>query len=273
MTDTVIEVAPAESTTSFEATAKVVKEVKVEEAVVEVEKPEDFVEVHGVRADLLENSVKLHLSNGTTRLISYPDFAQTLLTFLDKAQETKVATVRLLPSNLYVIEETVSTLNLGFYFPERIQKVNYRNDIKDRVVPNIILNVYLTKGPNKGDYKFRDAKYYCTNLPLSRLTKTMVTGTGPNINILPFTNVYREGNLCMGGNAVITDFLANDLRPTIWYHDMLWASPFNDDLGVAALKRDSTFRENHSAWYSHLAKLAKDGKGFPYKEITNMTDS
>jgi hypothetical protein len=240
-----------------------------------VENPADFTEVHGTRVDLLENAVKLHLSNGTTRIVSYSDFSQTLLTFLDKAQESKVATLRLLPSNVYAIEEGVSHLNLGFYFPETIQNVNFLGDIERRVVPNIILTVYLTRGAGdkKFDFKFRDARYYCTNLPLARLPREIVSKTGPSISILPFTNVYSEANLCMGNNSIISDFLNNDLRATSWYHDMLWASPFNNDLGVRALKESSKYRDSNSSWYKHLAKLAKDGKGFPYEEVRNMTQS
>lgn len=238
----------------------------------EIEDPADFIEVHGTRVDLLENSVRLHLNNGTTRIVSYSDFAQTMLSFLDKAQESKTASLRLLPPNLYAMEESITHLNLGFYFPERIQNVNYNGDTQPRIVPNIIMNVSLTKGSGakKMDFKYRDARYYCTNLPLGRLSKEIVTKTGPNITLLPFTNVYQEGNLCTGGNAIIHDFLNNDLRQTIWFHDMLWASPFNDDLGVRALRDGSDYGRSHSSWYKHLAQLAKDGKGFPYAELRNM---
>lgn len=240
-----------------------------------VENPDDFIEVHGTRVDLLENGVKLHLNNGTTRVVSYGDFSQALLSFLDKAQESKVATLRMLPSNVYVIEEGVGHLNLGFYYPERIQNVNYLGNIEPRIVPNIILTVYLSRGAGdkKFDFKFRDARYYCTNLPLTRLPREIVTKTGPSISILPFTNVYSEANLCMGGNSIIADFLNNDLRATSWYHDMLWASPFNNDLGVRALTEGSKYRGSNESWYNYLAKLAKEGKGFPYEEVRNMKQS
>lgn len=266
------------TTDTLEPILAVVQEALVPAPAVEAiprEDPKDFIEVHGTRLDLLENAVKLHLSNGTTRIVSYVDVVQTMLSFLDKAQESKVATLRLLPPNVYAIEEGVGHLNLGFYFPERVQNVNYLGDVKPRIVPNIIMTVSLTKGAGdkKLDFKFRDARYYCTNLPLARLSKEIVTKTGPNIMILPFTNVYGEANLCMGGNSIITDFLANDLRGVSWFHDMLWASPFNNDLGVRALKREDPRRERPAEWYKLLAQLAKDGKGFPYSEIQNMTKS
>lgn len=246
------------------------------EAVVEKENPDDFVEVHGTRIDLMENAAKLHLNNGTTRIVSYTDLIQTMLSFLDKAQESKVATLRVLPPNVYVIEEGVGHMNLGFYFPERVQNVNFLGDVLPRIVPNIILTVYLSRGAGdkKSDFKFRDARYYCTNLPLARIPKEIVTKTGPSIMILPFTNVYAEANLCMGQNSIISDFLNNNLSGVSWFHDMLWASPFNNDLGVKALKPGSSFRDQPaSAWYKHLAQLAQDGKGFPYAEIQNMSKS
>lgn len=239
---------------------------------VEPENPNDFIEVHGTRVDLLENAAKLHLSNGATRIISYSDFSQILQSFLDKAQESKVTSLRLLPPNLYAVEESINQIRLGFYFPERVQNINYRGDVQPRIAPNIIITVALSRGSGdkRNDFKYRSAHYYCTNLSLGRLPKQIVTSTGPNIAILPFTNVYGEAVLCTGGNSIIQDYPGNDLRQTIWFHDMLWASPFNDDLGVRALKSDSQYRDSNSSWYKYLAQLAKEGKGFPYSELSNM---
>jgi hypothetical protein len=241
----------------------------------EPENPADFIEVHGTRVDLLENAVRLHLSNGMTKMVSYADFSQTVLSFLDKAQESKSTTLRILPSNVYLIEESIDRLNLCFYFPEKIQNVNYLGEILPRVVPNIILNVSLTRGTGgkKLDFKYHSATYYATNLPLARLPREKITKSGPGISILPFTNVYDNATLCTGSNSLITDFLGNDLRGTIWYHDMLWASPFNNDIGVIAIKSNSDYRGHPASWYAHLAKLAKDGKGFPYDQLEHTRNA
>jgi hypothetical protein len=271
MTEAVIENEVTKPVTS-ESTVKAAIEAIATPTSLEKENPDDFVEVHGTRVDLLENSVRLHLSNGTTRMINYADFSSTLLTFLDKANETSGSITRFLPTNVYVLEEGPGHLNLGFYFPETTKNVNFMGNIRKSVVPNIILNVLLSRGvgSKKYDYKFRGAKYYATNLPLSRLSKEMIKGTGPNIALLPFTNVYDNADLCMGGNAVLQDFPNNDLRPVGWFYEMLWASPFNTDLGLKSLKGDSRFKRDPSVWYSHLAKLATDGKPFPYEELNYM---
>ena len=172
---------------------KKLKAAKVEaKPAVEKENPNDFIEVHGIRIDILETAAQVHLSNGTKKMLSFADLSSSLLTFMDKANETTGTITRYLPTNVYVIEEGPGHLNLGFYFPECVRNVNYLGNTRRSVVPNVILNVMLSRGigTKKYDYKFRGAKYYCTNLPLARLSKEMVKEQGPGITLLPFTNVY-----------------------------------------------------------------------------------
>lgn len=241
-------------------------------AEVPAEKPEDFIEVHGTHVDLLENSVRIHLSNGTTKMITYADFSHTLRTFLDKATESREGSIRLLPSNVYMIEESIDRLTLCFYFPERIQNVNFNGDILPRIVPNIIMNVSLSRGSGtkKNDFTYIQALYYATNLPLARIPSGVVRRGGKGISILPFTNVYSEANLCTGYNTLIKDFPNNDLRQTSWFHDMLWASPFNYDLGVRALAHGGQDRKGIDEWYAQLANCASTGKGFPYDRLPQL---
>lgn len=237
------------------------------------ENPEDYIEVHGTRCDMLENSVRVHLANGMTKMISYADYAHTLLTFLDKAQENREGSVRLLPPNVYLIEESIDRLTLSFYYPECIQNVNFYGTVKPRVVPNIIINVALGRGTGskKNDFTYIIAHYYATNLPLSRLPNSRITRPGKGISLLPFTNVYSEGHLCTGQNSLIKDFPNNDLRQTRWFHDMLWASPFNYDLGVTALRERATTRDSINDWYAELARRAEAKEGFPYERLEHLT--
>lgn len=261
--------------TPVKAVVEAPAEVKVEVKEVEKENPADFTEVYGVRADMLENSVRIHLANGMTRMISYADYAHTLLSFLDKAQETREGTVRLLPPNVYLIEESMDRLTLCFYFEETVRNVNFYGTVKARVVPNIIINVNLTRGTGskKNDFLYESAYYYATNLPLSRLPATRIRGVGNGICQLPFTNVYNEGHLCTGQNSLIRDFPNNDLRQTRWFHDMLWASPFNYDLGVYAMRERTADRPSIEAWYEELARRAAAKEGFPYDRLQHLTIS
>lgn len=236
------------------------------------ENPDDFVEVPATRIDLLETSARIHLSNGMKKMISHGDLAHTVLSFLNKAQESREGTIRMLPSNVYMIEESIDQLTLCFYFPEKVQNVNFNEQILPRVTPNIVMNVQLSRGSGskKNDFTYGVAYYYATNLSLSRLPSGVIRQRGKGISILPFTNVYPEANLCTGYNTLIKNFPNNDLRQTIWFHDMLWASPFNYDLGVSAIGTEGRARAGIDAWYAELARRAKAGEGFPYDKLIHL---
>lgn len=226
------------------------------------------LETPGVFITLLTNFVRVEMLNGAVRDYSYADFVKVFLKFhgaLD-TEETSTGPSMKLPRNVYVLDQTSSRLRLGQFYPECIQSVNYLDNIRPSVVPNIIITTILRK-EKTGVYRMEDVKYWCTNRTFESFDKELITARniGRGIQYLPFSNTYETGSLCFGTVPVTREFKDNDLRAVRRYYDLLWESAFNNDLGVRALsdRGDTTV----SQWYKLLADLAKEGKPFPYSKI------
>ena len=133
------------------------------------------------------------------------------------------------------------------------------------VVPNVIISHVLKM--QGGVWKVNDTRYLTTNKPLSEIPRQKIA-VGSGVCTLPFTNVYDDGRLCYGNNLRVAEIKPPDFRPLHWYYEMLFTAPFNNDIGVYSLKRESKFKENYAGWFAHLAKLAETGKPFPYAELS-----
>lgn len=223
----------------------------------------------GIRVDMLDDFVRVYLLNGTTKDLGYMDFVISLLDFHGKlkSEDESSDSPLQLPENVYAIENTATRLKIGQYFPGGIREVQYNSSKVPRLVPNIIISIVLLKQAEKGSFEVESIKYLCTSLAFQELPRKIYAG--PNlagkISILPFSNMYDRGDMCFGANQTVRNFTKNDLRGLKRYHDVLWDSPFNDDLGVRAL-RTSTYGTT-AKWFAYLAKCAKDGLPFPYSDI------
>lgn len=117
--------------------------------------------------------------------------------------------------------------------------------------------------------KVESSRYFCTDLSVGELGGRIpknhagVDVSAGRMYLFPFTNMYDSANMCFGNNAMQVVYPADDLRGLSWYYDMVWASPFNNDLGVKAVARSIS----PEAWYDQLAKAAEDGEAFPYEVL------
>ena len=220
----------------------------------------------GCKVEILEKAVRVTFLGGVTKIVSIADYLNVVQVALEKEQAIKSQTPFLMPPNVIYFAVSATALDVMCYYPETIREVTFITKKRLSVLPNIIISVQL-KTEVDNTYNVKQARYLCTNRSLEELERIFYRARTPEkgVELLPFPNIYEEANLCTGGNSMITKFTNNDLRPLSWYHDVLWASPFNNDLGVKALKIPSRF--NPETWTEYLAQLAINKEPFPYSEL------
>ena len=228
----------------------------------------EVYEADGISVDLLSESVRLNLGKGFYKFISYSDFASALLNIIDKDGGSTKGKEYIFPPNIFYLNVAPTNMQLSMYYPECVRELTYRSDTKPRVVPNIVISHSLhIHSDNK--WRVSDTRYWSTAKPLSELERTAYLRSSPpaGFALLPFTNVYDTGSLCYGANVRISEVNLPDLRALHWYYEMLFTSPFNDDLGLKAVKRNSKYKLDNVSWYKFLADLAEKGEKFPYNQI------
>lgn len=233
---------------------------------------QDTVQVPGVRLDLLEDTALIHMLNGQTKEVNYDELVNLLISFYDKKKKSLSAdssTSILLPDNLYRMSQGEKTLQLCFYYPERVGDVNYNGKIRASTIPNVIVTANFKRSKADEPFQMSSVRYFCTSLKRTEFSGEAIWSPDRNrkITVLPFTNVYDAGELCFGSNFSSIKLPTNDYRPAAWLYNVLWESPFNNDLGLKALHADSPYKYELAGWYKHLAERAEKGEGFPYKEL------
>lgn len=225
----------------------------------------ELVEVKSTRVDLLDSAVRVEISPGLHKLISYTDFLELIKSNLDiKDGTNKQGVLYWLPTGTFYLKKTEAQLHICTYHPESIQPVNYRGTIRPSVVPNIIVSTILSKASGE-EYRLQECRYYATRDPLGAVPREFIS-TANGVSILPFTNVYEDGRLCYGSGLKISSYKMPDLRGVHSLYQVLFDAPFNDDLGLAALKNRFA-RDEYWKWYDHLADLATKKLPFPYSEL------
>ena len=169
----------------------------------------------------------------------------------------------LLPSNTFFFAQSATRINLSCYYAEGVRNIKYADQDRPSAIPNIIVSHALQK--SGGDWSINTTRYFCTDRPVSRLPAGFINQVSPGQHIfgIPFTNTYSDNRMCYGSNSMPHVFRNNNLRGLDWYYQYLFETPFNDDLGVNAVRG----RPSPSAWYTKLATLADEGKGFPYDSL------
>lgn len=235
----------------------------------EPEIPEPTIEVPALSIDLLENCAKITDKNGMSKLVTLDSLAAALVSFLNQAGESSGKTEHFSP-NLIYRERTPSSMYMLYYYPECHRRFQYlSNHIFEKVVvPNIVIGISLTK--NGDEWRVTSATYMATKLGLTQISRgrlaTNMLRNG-SYTTMPFTNVYNDGRLCYGGNSMPSRVSEDDFRPLAWYYEVLWNSPFNDDLGIYSLRDLGGRFRNYIDWFTYLAELANEGKPFPYDEL------
>lgn len=226
-------------------------------------------------AVFLEEVVKVSFSNGIEKYVSYEDFSKSLRETIDSAQSVAEGAAFNLPSNTFFFSHSSSEVNLNMYYAARTNKLKFinpdtgRTKEMDIVMPNLILAIQLKAAPAKGSWKIHGSRYFCTDLPVSKLPKTFINSVrhADRVYLMPMSNTYGEGNMCFGGNSMPVNMAENNLRTLDWYYQYLWESPFNSDLGIRAVSSGLSVK----AWYESLAAASAEGKPFPYDKLSGWS--
>ncbi len=201
----------------------------------------------------------------TDKVISYPDFMQALSKAVMHADSVSSGAMvsYSLPNNTFKFSVGRDELEVVTYHPECTRNLIYFNSTLSIRVPNIVISHRLKRADSKSKWMVDKVRYFCTDLPSGQLEGFTFDRVTRGLYLLPLSNTYAEGNMCYGANQM-PNGLENNLRALNWYHDYLWASPFNDDLGIRAV--EGTTPKN---WYEGLRACAANNEPFPYSRLRN----
>lgn len=222
----------------------------------------------GIPLMLFKDHVEITLDNGVKRQIPY----QGLKELIDRSLNTKETVTNIngmiLPSNVFFLSQSSNELRMTCYYPGGNRDMLFDSTKLNIVTPNILISFTL-KLEGK-DWIVQSAIYMCTDLPISKLPKTFITGPSPSqgVYLLPMSNTYSEGIMCYGGNSMPARFKDNHFRGMDWYYRYLWETPFNSDLGIRAIGSVVS----PSSWYHTLSKFAKENKTFPYRDLSSWRE-
>lgn len=242
------------------------------ETLINKEIKEEPVYVDGMSVDLLEDCVRVHLGKGFTKLISYEEFVGSLSGLLNKDKPAGSSVKYFLPPGAFYVSIGDVSIEISCYFPECYRNIVYKNGSENSltrlsVIPNIIIGHSLKK--NKGNvWTVGEPRYYSTAKSLGELERKAYLSPSADLYLMPFTNTYADGRLCYGANSRTQSVTLPELRPLHWYYEILFTAPFNNDLGVTALRQPpgGPFISS-SDWYKILADVAEEKGKFPYDKL------
>lgn len=237
--------------------------------------PEKGITVDGITVDLLDDCVQVHQGKGITKFIAYEVFLELLNKIANKNGTKEKRQDYYLPSGTYYFTVSSTTMQVACYYPECKREIKYRprgvSSSESRmtvVIPNLVIAHTLTK-KDSTTWVVSDSRYLVTYKTLSQIERRFPSKSDPDMERMCFTNVYGDARLCYGENVRVAELKMPDLRGLSWYYEILFISPFNDDLGLNMLTK-TAFRENYSSWYKHLEKLAQTNGSFDYKDVNKF---
>lgn len=227
------------------------------------EASEQLIDAKGQHVILLEECVAVLLGDNTSQIekrITYEDFHSVISTILNRRNEESMEGFNL-PSNCFYFAKSASGIQLSCYYAERTAEMRHMDRKYMVKTPNFIISHTLEKGTGK-NWKSTNSKFFCTDAKVGALPKEFIWAPNGNqkIYLSPFPNTYAEGNMCYGGNSMPSQHQDNNLAGLNWYYQFLFESPFNNDLGLRALKDEIAV----DAWFTKLKEVAEKNEPFPY---------
>lgn len=228
--------------------------------------------VEGMPVKLLTSCVQVEYAPGRTKLISYEDFLESmkLVTETNPDRASGNLLELFLPDNTFYFAQTASQIKVCCFYPEHVVPLQYGDETSPipRLLPNMIISFILLKTPGQGSVKYtlpaENIYFLATKMGKMELPRKFYGGPhSGEAALLPVSNLYDSARLCYGSNLRVSEFKLPDLRPLVSYYHTLTGSPFNDDLGVKAIRGAFTT----SGWFAEMARLAKTKSPFPYATI------
>ncbi len=266
MTTRTTSTTPAETPAALPAASPLPFEQAIAQVIESGQIPmEDF---KGIPLVLFKDHVEVTLDKGVKRQISYPGLKELIDRSINVKEVVSEVEGMMLPSNVFFISQSARELRFNCYYPGGNKDMLFEERKMNIAIPNIIIAYTLQK--DSKDWIVKNSIYMCTDLPISKLPKSFIAGPDKTkgIYLLPMSNTYDGGNMCFGGNQMPARFKDNQFRGLDWYYRFLWETPFNSDLGIKAIGGATS----PSNWYSTLAKVAKDGKVFPYRDLSGWRE-
>lgn len=229
----------------------------------ELKIPDSFkgmkVDCHEVT--LYDSHAEIVMPNGMKKAISLGDF----ITILSKTvtEEQSINTV-LLPAGCFLMGQTLTDMKMSCYYTGKVREVEFnykdgsRGNTKFKIpFPNIIVSHKLKKTTDH--WMHTDSKYFATSRSVTELGNDFIweRDYAKQIWTLPLGNIYPESKLCQGNNSIPKGPYKENFRGIDWHFAVLYSSPFNNDLQIPSLKRNSYC----DAWFTEL----QNHKTFPYE--------
>jgi hypothetical protein len=215
--------------------------------------------------------VEIEIIKGFRKKISHSDFKRVVSLLDSEVVVDKAIPGTLPPSNVIFISRTDKIINLTCYYPGAVRTMKYNLETISILTPNIIIS-HVLKADNE-DWLVSSSKFFCTDLTVGKIPKTFINDISHSdrIFLLPMSNTYSEGNMCYGNNSMPVRYKDNNLRGLDYYFSFLWDTPFNNDLGINSLSRNTNLGVGD--WYNLLKMTALEGKPFPYNKLRGWTSS
>ena len=193
-----------------------------------------------------------------------------------KGSEEDILKTLLLPQGTFAIAHNQKSLKISCYYPEVKKEVTHKSYSHDNEAtflipfPNTIITHTLAREViNDMEWSVTNSKYYVTPKRVPQLPLEVITGRIPdNVFSMPFNNFYGDDKMCFGGNRMPQKFGAN-LRGLDYYYQVIFLSPFNDDLGIKGVTDYRTYSGNNRKFYQMLSKL----DSFPYDKLSDTGSS
>lgn len=216
-------------------------------------------ESNKLTVNIYQDSVGVMHAGGET-FKSIPDFINSLQRATGMEEDT-VRTV-VLPDGVFQYGQNKNTIEMNLYYPERKVTLHHMDSKYEVMLPNVII-YHMLRWENDF-WQVVDTRFMCTDKAVGALPEMvpdMIRRQNNSRNIwnLPIPNMYEDCKMCFGGNTPPVRFGAN-LRGLQFYYDIIFESPFNNDLSIRGIQHSST----PSTWL----KFWRDaGDKFPYDQF------
>lgn len=206
--------------------------------------------------EVMEDCIKIEVAPSIYKTISLIEFRDLFLKEIRQEAKEEASDI-ILPPNTISFSRAKSTLRLECFYPETIAKVRHFTKNYEIPFPNTLV-MYELKTEGKGNcWTVTSVNYKVYTGDVNQLTSSK--SAEGKLKQMPFPNFYTYGSMCYGGNSMPNRFVNGNLKGLKYYYDVIFLSPFNNDLGVTGTKT----HYGPEAWFKHLATL----KTFPYTEL------
>lgn len=199
--------------------------------------------------------------NNLKKNISLEAFKEVLDGMMQESDSTIPAFQ--LPYGCYSFAVSGTSMQIGCYYPSSKRTIIYKPGDREYkyevVMPNVVIAHFLTK--DKNQWVVDRTKYFCTSKNVTQLPEALITqaNRSESLFLIPISNMYETGEMCFGNNTMPRRMTQN-LRGLDYYYQILFDAPYNNDLGVKALRLGSPVD-----WFPQWAECTE----FPYQRLIN----